>query len=326
MHASGWGRARRAATAICPGLAAVLLIGWIALTRGGEVVAAIVSCPPWGMAGATLAHALTLLLRTEAWRTVLEAGRGRRVDSRVLHGANAGSFVVGTVQSHAALPARIAMLRRLGGDAAPPASEVALADAPILVLEVCASALLAAFAATAVPAIPAWVPPVLLLGGVALLAVLRLAYLRFRDHRLAAGLAVLADPAARAKLVLIVVAFTLAALLRTWIVLLAFGLPAGPTDAALLLFSMGAIGLLPLGAVGSAPTATVAAMGAANLTAAAAAGMVTGTSTVLAALLYGAACWSWPARPRVPAAEGELAEVIPLPVGGGGEAELDLAA
>jgi hypothetical protein len=326
MHASGWGRARRAATAICPGLAAVLLIGLIGLTKGGEVVAAIMSCPPWALFGAVLAHALTLLLRTEAWRTVLEAGGSRRLDSRVLHAANAGSFLVGTVQSHAALPARIALLRRLGGDEPPAASEVALADVPILVLEVCTSALLAAFAATAVPAIPAWAPAVLLLGGLGLLSALRLVYLRFRDRRLAAGLAVLADPAARTKLVLIVTAFTAAALLRTWIVLLAFGLPAGPTDAALLLFSMGAIGLLPLGAVGTAPTAAVAAMGAANLTAAAAAGMVTGTSTVLAVLLYAGSCWTWGARRPAREEEGGLAEVIPLPVGEGAQPELDLAA
>jgi len=68
----------------------------------------------------------------------------------------------------------------------------------------------------------------------------------------------------------------------------------------LLLFSMGAIGLLPLGAIGTAPTAAVAAMGASNLTSAAAAGLVIGTSTVLAVLLYAAVCWTWGARLRVP--------------------------
>jgi hypothetical protein len=314
MHASARRRARRVATAVCPGLAALLLIGWIAGTRGGEVAAALLACPPWALAGATLAHASTLLLRTEAWRTVLAAGGAGEIDSRVLHSANAGSFVVGTVQGHAALPARIALLRRLGGDAAPAASEVALADAPILLLEVCTSALLAAFAATAVPAIPPWAPVLLMLLGIGLLAALRLAHLRFHDRRLASGLAVLAQPAARTRLSLIVLAFTGLALLRTWIVLLAFGLPAAPTDVALVLFSMGAIGLLPLGGFGTASAAYVAGMGAANLTAAAAAGMVVGASTLLAVMLYAAAVWSRPGRPLTRRAdEGELAEVIPLP-------------
>jgi hypothetical protein len=328
MHASTGRRAGRAASAIGPGVAVVLLIGWLCAARGDQLHAALAGCPPWAIAGATLAHALTLLLRTEAWRTVLAAGGAESLDSRVLHTANAGSFLVGMLQSHAALPARIALLRRLGGDGAPAVSQVALADAPILLLEVCTSALLAGFAATAFPAIPAWAPLVLLFGALALMGALRATYLRFRSHRLAAGLAVLAEPARRTRLVLIVTAFTLAALLRTWIVLMGFGLPSGPADAALLLFSMGAIGLLPLGAVGTAPTATVAAMGAANLTVAAAAGMVTGASTMLAVLLYAGACGIWRVVPEEESAPDEPAEVIPLPVrhASAGEPELEVVA
>jgi hypothetical protein len=300
MHASRRRRAGRAASAIGPGAAVALLIGWICATRGADVLGALGACPPWALAGATLAHALTLLIRTEAWRTVLDAAGGSRLESRVLHTANAGSFLIGTVQGHAALPARVALLRRLGGDEAPELSQVALADAPILLLEVCTSALLAAIAATAVPAIPAWAPAVLMGGALVALGLLRLVHLRFRHRSIARGLAVLADPGARNRLVGLVLALTGAALARTWLVLLGFGLPADPADAALLLFSMGAIGLLPLGAIGTAPTAAVAAMGASDLTSAAAAGLVIGTSTVLAVLLYAGVCWTWGARLRVP--------------------------
>lgn len=331
MHASRRRRARRVASAIGPGAAAALLIGWICASRGSDVLAALASCPPWAFAGATLAHGLTLLIRTAAWRTVLEAGGGRRLDSGVVHRANAGSFVVGTVQGHAALPARVALLRRFGSDDAPEISQVALADAPILLLEVCTSAVLAAVAATAAPAIPAWAPVLLMGGALAALAALRFAHLRLHHRSLCRGLAVLADPGARTRLVGLVVALTAAALLRTWIVLLGFGLPAGPADAALVLFSMGAIGLLPLGAVGTAPTATVAAMGATSLTSAAAAGMVIGTSTVLAVLLYATACWTWGSRRADQAVTdsglGPPAEVIELPVAAtAGAPELDLAA
>jgi hypothetical protein len=310
-----------------PGLAVLLLIGWILATQGDEVLDAIVSCPPWVIAGAALAHLSTLVLRTEAWRTVLEAGGGGRLDSAALHTANSGSFLVGTMQGHAALPARIALLHRLGDESVPPVSQIVLADAPIFMLEVCTTAVLAGIAATAVPAIPAWTPVALLAGAVAILCALRLVHLRFRHRKLAAGLAVLADPGPRNRLIGIVLAFTVAALLRTWVVLIGFGLPSGPTDAALLLFSMGAIGLLPLGAVGTAPTATIAAMGATNMTAAAAAGMVIGTSTVVAVLIYAGACWTWWARPVKKPAEPELAEVVSLPLRGAQpEAELDLAA
>ena len=231
------------------------------------------------------------------------------------------------MQGHAALPARIALLRRLGGDEVPAVSQIVLADAPIFMLEVCTTAVLAGLAATAVPSIPPWAPLALMAGAVTILCALRLVHLRFSHRRLSAGLAVLAEPGPRNRLIGIVLAFTLAALLRTWVVLIGFGLPSGPTDAALLLFSMGAIGLLPLGAIGTAPTATIAAMGATNMTAAAAAGMVIGTSTVIAVLLYAGACWTWWARPTREASAPELAEVVPLPLPATrSEPELDLAA
>ncbi len=75
---------------------------------------------------------------------------------------------------------------------APSVSQIALADAPIFTLEIGTSALLAALASTAVSAIPAWVPWLMLLGAGAVLAGLRFAHHHFRQHRLAAGLGVLA--------------------------------------------------------------------------------------------------------------------------------------
>jgi hypothetical protein len=109
-------------------------------------------------------------------------------------------------------------------------------------------------------------------------------------------------------------AFTAMAFLRTWLVLHGFGLPSGPADVALVLFSMGVIGLLPIG-VGTGPTATVAAVGAIDLGAAAAAGMVVSAATVLAVLVYALACWTWPVRGSGASSdEPELAPIIALPV------------
>jgi hypothetical protein len=324
MHASERRRAGRALTAIAPGAAAVLLIGWICATRGDRVVAAVTACPPWVIAGATVAHLLTLALRTEAWRTVLRGAGGEELTGRSLHAANAGAFLAGTVQGSAAFPTRIALIRRLGGELAPSASQIALADAPILVFEICTSAALAAIACTTVSAIPAWTPwAMLLVAGIAL-AALRLAHDRYRHRRLAAGLGVLASPHLRNRLALTVCAFTLMALVRTWMVLAGFGLPSAPADVALVLFSMGTIGLLPIG-VGTGPTAMAVALGSTDLAAATAAGMVVSAATVIAVTLYAAICWAWGAA--TPAAEPELAEVVPLPVRASQpQAELDLAA
>jgi hypothetical protein len=311
-----------------PGAAVVLLIGFILATRSGSVLDALAACPPWAIAGATTAHLLTLALRTEAWRTVLRAAAGGdHIDLRTLHSANAGAFLAGTVQGHASLPTRIALLRRFGGKDCPNVRQIALADAPIFMFEVCTSALLAAAASTAVGVIPAWVPWAMLAGAAAVLAGMRLAYGRFRHRSVSAGLAVLARADLRARLAVAVAGFTGMALLRTWIVLVAFGLPSDPAAVCLVLFSMGAMSLLPLG-VATGPTATVAALGATNLAAATAAGMVVGTAMVLAVLIYAAACWAWRPRSTVGRAEeGEPAAVIPLPVRRAeSSADLDLAA
>jgi hypothetical protein len=282
-------------TSVLGPAAAALLIGYLVVKRGASLSDAIASVPPWAIAGATMAHLLTLALRTEAWRTVLRAAGAERLDLRALHAANAGAFLAGTVQGQAAMPTRIALLRRFGGESSPGVSQIALADAPIVMFEVCTSALLAAVASTAIGGIPGWVPWALLGGALGVLAILRVAYGRFRHRSFVAGLSVLARPDLRARLAIAVAAFTGMALLRTWIVLLGFELPADPAHVCLVLFTMGTIGLLPIG-VGTGPTATVAALGTTNLAAATAAGVVVSAATVLAVLIYAGACWAW--RPR----------------------------
>jgi hypothetical protein len=106
---------------------------------------------------------------------------------------------------------------------------------------------------------------------------------------------VLANPELRNRLAIIVAAFTAMAFLRTWIVLAGFGLPSDPAHVCLVLFTMGAVGLLPLG-VGTGPAATVAALGTASLVTATAAGMVVSAATVLAVLIYAGAVWAWRVR------------------------------
>ncbi len=291
--------ARKALSGAIP-IAAGGLVGYIVFTRGTSVLSAITAVAPLVVVGAVMAHLLTLSLRTEAWRTVLRAAGGAQLEPRAVHAANAGAFLAGTLQGQAAMPARVALLRRYGGEGSPAVSQVALADAPIVMFEVCASALLAAIASTAVGTIPRWAPWAMLAGALAVLAGLRFAYARFRHRRLAAGLGVIADPDLRNRLALIVAGFTAMAFLRTWIVLAGFDLPADPAHVCLVLFTMGAVGLLPLG-VGTGPAATVAALGTTNLATATAAGMVVSAATVLAVLVYAGVVWAWRALVPDPA-------------------------
>jgi hypothetical protein len=283
---------------LAPPVVVIVLLGYVGATRGQTVSEAISTVPAWAIAGAVMAHLLTLVLRTEAWQTVLRGTGVKPLELRAIHAANAGAFLAGTVQGQAAMPTRIALLRRYGGRESPGVAQIALADAPIVIYEVCAAALLAAVGSTAVGMIPMWTPWAMLGGAAASLVGLRLAYGRLRQRRLAAGLGVLANPDLRARLALVVGGFTFMALIRTWIVLAGFGLPADPAHVSLVLFTMGAVGLLPIG-IGTGPAATVAALGTTNLAAATGAGVVVSTATVLAVLIYAGVTWAW--RAYVPA-------------------------
>ena len=293
-----WKRIGRVASALGP-VVAILVVGYVVFAHGAAVATALTAVPPWAIVGAVMAHLLTLALRTEAWRTVLRGIGTKSLDPRDLHAANAGAFLAGTVQGHLAMPARIALLRRFGGEGAPGVSQLALADAPIVLFEVCTTAVLAAVASTAIGVIPMWAPWAMLAGALAALAALRLIYGRRPGSRLAAGLAVLARGDLRNRLALIVAAFTVMALVRTWIVLGAFDLPTDPAHLCLVLLSMGAVGLLPIG-IGTGPTATVAALGATSVATATAAGLVVSAATVLAVLIYTGVCWAWRGRLTAP--------------------------
>jgi hypothetical protein len=285
------GSIRAALSGLFPAIA-LALVGYLILTRGHALLGALVAVPPWVLAAAVGAHLVTLTLRTEAWRTVLRAVDDERLPPRVVHAANAGAFLAGTLQGQAAMPARIALLRRFGGAETPTVSQIALADAPIVMFEVCAAAVLAAIGSTAVGTIPGWTPWAMLGGALAALVALRVLYARFSHRKLAAGLGVLARPALRNRLALIVAGFTAMAFLRTLIVLAGFRLPTDPAHVCLVLFTMGAVGLLPLG-VGTGPAATVAALGTSSVVTATAAGMVVSAATVLAVLIYAGGIWAW---------------------------------
>ncbi len=206
------------------------------------------SCPPWALVGATPGpRSSPCMLRTEAWRTVLEAGGPRRLDSLRPSFGDLRLVPGGAAQGHWRFACRESPCCGASAVEGAPAgpAEVALADAPILVLELCTSAVLAALAATAIPATRAMgAAPLFMMGGVAFLLAGSAARPPALPRPSASrpGLAVWptpagAQPAGRDRVRLHP---GRAAAHRDRPHRLR--LPAGPAHAALLLFSMGAIG------------------------------------------------------------------------------------
>ena len=114
---------------------------------------------------------------------------------------------------------------------------------------------------------------------------LRLIHERLRHRPLAAGLSVLGDRRRRAALAGVTCALTAVGVLRVWLVLLAFDLPHGANDAALVFVALGVLGLLPIG-LAAGPGATFAVFGGGAMGATAGAGLVLSATSVLAVLAY----------------------------------------
>lgn len=249
-----------------------------------DVGAALAAVPLWAMACAVALHLVTLVLRSEAWRLTLAAVGGPPLSRRVVHRANAAAFVAGAVQSQAALPARVALLRRLAGERAPRTGQIFVADVPIFALELCATALLLV-AGVASGFGAWWMAPVALALGFAVLLGARLLPDRFADRPVMRGLAVLADRRRRGTLVALVAAIAALTAARIFLVLAACGLPHGLGEVAWVFATLGVFGLLPIGP-GAPAGATLAALGTAAVGATVAAGLLLSVSSIAAVVAY----------------------------------------
>jgi hypothetical protein len=163
--------------------------------------------------------------RSEAWRLSLAALAGTPPSRAAIHSANAGAFVAGALEAHAAMPARVALLRRLAPHQLPHPTHLAVADVPILLLEAAgAAALLGVTGAW-------WAPP----GALAALLAARLA----AGRRATSGLAILADVRRRAALAVLVGCIVGCGLARVWLVLAVAHLDASPAAAAAAFAALG---------------------------------------------------------------------------------------
>ena len=151
----------------------------LCVLRRHDLATAAAAVPPQALGALAALHLASLVARSEAWRLSLAALVGAPPSRAAIHVANAGAFVAGALEPHAALPARVALLRRLAPRHLPHPTHVAVADLPILLLE-------AAGAAVLLGATGMWGAPA---AALALLLGARLA----AGRRATRGLAVLAD-------------------------------------------------------------------------------------------------------------------------------------
>jgi hypothetical protein len=295
--------------------APVAVVGPFALLwawGGDRLEASLVAFPPGAVALAIGAHVATLACRCEAWRLAVNAIGGEGASRANVHVASGAGFVAGAVQGASTAPVRALTLRRLSPASAPPLEHALVAEAPVVVVDAAITAVVLAFAVGSASIAPPWVPPVAMLASLGALGGMRVAVCRSAEHRFAAGLRVLADPARLLWLTVLIAGTTAFGLFRVWLALAGFGLPHDLASVSALFVALGIFGLLPIGS-GATPAATLAVLGSADPAAAAAAGIALSGTSLAAVGTYGALVLAAAALTRRPAWSVRLVRREPAP-------------
>jgi hypothetical protein len=265
----------------------------LAVTRHREVAAAADRVGVVALLAATLLHVAMLACRSEAWRASLLAagGAGPGPARRDVHAASAAAYGFGALQAYGAPPMRITMLRSLSGERAPSVTQMALCDAPVLLLEGLVAATILALGLVGEGRAP-WIALAPLAGVVAGLLAILGARGRLARTPVLQGLDVLRDRRYGPLLALQVAIMAALTLVRLLVLLEAAGAPHAPERVAVVFSTLGALSLLPLGPTAS-PAATLAVTGDAGAGTALVAGLAIAATSVLAVGVYAALILGW---------------------------------
>ena len=274
---------RRIAVSVGGAAAVAALLVYALAGRGSQFSAALRTAPLTLVGLSVLLQIGALLTRTEAWAICVRAAGGT-VSRRVLFRSAAFGCVASIVNGSVGMAVRIASVRRAAPLTTPGAPALVAAEVPIITVEL---ALVALFSFTLVAplGVPLWVPAIIIMLMVGLVALLRRVSDRHRTG-LGAGLAVLRMQS-RGRLITFALLAVCAQVLRNWLMLHAIGVHVSIFDSMALLIVMFTVGQLPIGP-STGPAATVLILGAHGVAATAAAGVLVTVTGVIGSLLFAA--------------------------------------
>jgi hypothetical protein len=274
---------RRVAVSVGGAVAVAALLVYVLAGRGSQFGAALRTAPLALVGLSVLLQIGALLTRTEAWAICVRAAGGT-VSRRVLFRSAAFGCVASIVNGSVGMAVRIASVRRAAPQTTPRAPALVAAEVPIITVEL---ALVALFSFTLVAplGVPLWVPAIIVMLMVGLVALLRRVSDRHRTG-LGAGLAVLRMQS-RGRLITFALLAVCAQVLRNWLMLHAIGVHVSIFDSIALLIVMFTVGQLPIGP-STGPAATVLILGAHGIAATAAAGVLVTLTGVIGSLIFAA--------------------------------------
>lgn len=279
-------RGRRVAIAVAGTLAATGALVWVLFDKRDAFAQALRSAPWPILVLAALLQIVALVMRTEAWHICVQAAGATCGRRRLFHSAALGSLA-SQLNSQLGTAARIAILRRTGGDGCPRVPALVAAEVPIMSVEGLLAAL-TSFTLVGPLNLPFWVPFAVLFVALAIVGSLtRLAHRR--PNAFTEGLGALKSMNHARSVVALILVATFAQIARNWLMLHALGVDASVFDAIAILILQVSLSQLPIGpSLGAA--AVVLILGANGVAITAAAGvLLTATATAggLAFLAWG---------------------------------------
>jgi hypothetical protein len=302
---------RRIAVSVGGAAAVTTLLVYVLAGRGSQFSAALRTAPLTLVGLSVLLQIGALLTRTEAWAICVRAAGGT-VSRRVLFRSAVFGCVASIVNGSVGMAVRIASVRGVAPLTTPGAPALVAAEVPIITVEL---ALVALFSFTLVAplGVPLWVPAIIIMLMVGLVAVLRRVSDRHRTG-LGAGLAVLRMQSG-GRLITFALLAVCAQVLRNWLMLDAIDVHVSIFDSMALLIVMFTVGQLPIGP-STGPAATVLILGAHGVAATAAAGVLVTLTGIIGSLIFAAwaATDSIASRRRAVATPPVMPSVLTPPV------------
>jgi hypothetical protein len=227
---------------------------------------------------------LTLLTRTEAVVACLNA-MGSRPRRRDIHAANSLTFLAALINHYVSSVVRGALMRRLDRERSPTIPQMLMVDTSTTLIEALVVAVLIVVSAGALK-LDWWVPVLIVLAGIAGMAVALVVRRRYAHLPIFRGLDVLAHSRQRtivAGLMLVVIGTQVA---RTLIVLRAVGLHPSLLQAVATFVAAGVLSSLFAGPGAGTAGGPLVVFGHNSLAASAAAGLELSITTLIAGIIY----------------------------------------
>ena len=287
----------RLLSSIAGSIAVVGLLAYLLATNGPKIGQAVRRTSVLDLVVATLLALITLVARTEAVVACLDA-MGERPHRRDIHSSNSLTFLASFVNHYLSSVVRAALMRRVDRERSPTIPQMIMVDTSTTLIEGLVVALLVVASAGALK-LDWWIPSLLVLAGIAGIAIALGARHRFAHLGVFRGLDVLAHSRQRIVVAFLMVVVVTTQVSRTFIVLSAVGLHPSLLQAVATFVAGGILSSLLAGPGGGTAAAPLLVFGHQSVAASAAAGLELSITSLIAGMIYavsGGPVFAWRLR------------------------------